>query len=100
MPSKLKTYTGHSDFVYAVAFRPNGKKLASASKDRIVHLFETETGKSLFTFSGMDEDVMAWPSARRQVASFRPALKSSPLLVEHADRRAGQGGRRPWRRRP
>ena len=56
----VREYTGHSDFVYAVAFvGPKGEFLASASKDRSVKMVETATGKSKFTFSGMDLDVIA-----------------------------------------
>jgi WD40 repeat protein len=42
-----------------VAFSPDGQWLASASKDRTVKLVEAATGKSRFTFSGMDQDVLA-----------------------------------------
>jgi WD40 repeat protein len=55
----LRVYHHHSDFVYAVAFSPDGKQLVSASKDRTVVLFDVETGKSVFTYSGMEQDVMA-----------------------------------------
>src|SRR5260370_30021605 len=33
--------------------------MVSASKDRTVALFDVETGKGVFTFSGMEQDVMA-----------------------------------------
>jgi WD40 repeat protein len=49
----------HSDFVYSVAFGPDGKTLASCSKDRSVKVFDATSGKSLLTFSGMDQDVLA-----------------------------------------
>jgi WD40 repeat protein len=35
------------DVAFAVAFSPDGKKLATAGADRIVRVFETETGKLL-----------------------------------------------------
>ena len=35
------------DVVFAVAFSPDGKKLATAGADRIVRVYETETGKLL-----------------------------------------------------
>ncbi len=62
----------HSDFVYAVAFSPDGKTVVSASKDRTVKLVEAATGKGLFTFGGMDQDVLAvafHPDGKRVVSS-------------------------------
>jgi WD40 repeat protein len=40
---------GHSDWVFAVAFSPRGGTLASASRDNTVRLWNTKTGKGLFT---------------------------------------------------
>src|SRR5262249_35634714 len=51
--------TGHSDFVYAVAFSPDGQWIASASKDRSVKVVEAASGKSRYSIGGFDDDVMA-----------------------------------------
>ena len=55
----IHTYTGHSDFVYAVAFSPDGTWFATASKDRTGRIVDTNTGKGLLTLSGAEQEVMA-----------------------------------------
>jgi WD40 repeat protein len=58
-PVLRKVLTHHSDFVYDIVFSPDGKWLASCSKDRSVRLVDPATGKSLFTLGGMTQDVLA-----------------------------------------
>jgi WD40 repeat protein len=41
----------HIDAVFAVAFSPDGKRLASASQDRTVKIWNVATGKRLYTMS-------------------------------------------------
>jgi WD40 repeat protein len=48
----FKTLTGHSDSVESVAFSPDGKMLASASKDDTIKLWDVATGQNLKTFNG------------------------------------------------
>jgi WD40 repeat protein len=48
----LQTLEGHSDWVNAVAFSPDGKLLASASIDETVKLWDTGTGSVLQTLEG------------------------------------------------
>ncbi len=47
----------HSGFVYTVQFSPDGKILASGGADRRIRLWNTETGKIIYTFDGHQDGV-------------------------------------------
>jgi WD40 repeat protein len=51
------TLQGHRDWVFSVAFSPDGKTLASASQDKTVKLWDTATGKELATLKGHSQGV-------------------------------------------
>lgn len=45
-----KRFAGHTNFVYAVAFAPDGRHIASGGTDRTVRVFDLATGNLLKTF--------------------------------------------------
>ena len=53
------TLGGHANSVSAVSFSPNGKLLATGSRDKTVKLWDTTTGKEIKTLSGHTDWVSA-----------------------------------------
>jgi hypothetical protein len=53
----LLTLTGHANGVFHVAYSPDGKLLATASKDRTVKLWDAASGKEVRTLTGHAGDV-------------------------------------------
>jgi len=43
---------GHSDYVYSVAFSPDGRQVVSGSGDKTIKLWDVATGQEIRTFSG------------------------------------------------
>ena len=51
-PDELATLVGHAGSVTSVAFSPDGQRLASGSYDQTVKIWDSATGKELFTLKG------------------------------------------------
>ncbi len=52
LPSALLTYRGHRGGVYSVAWANGGKRIASASDDGTVQIWDASTGRRLLTYRG------------------------------------------------
>ena len=55
----LKTLEGHRDYVYHVAFSPDGKRLASCGYDRQIRVWDVASGKPTGVFKEHTEAVYA-----------------------------------------
>ena len=53
----LQTLEGHSDWVWSVAFSHDSTRLASASDDRTVNIWDTSRGECLQTLEGHSDQV-------------------------------------------
>ena len=56
---EIRSLSAHSDVIWSVCFSPDGKTLASASKDRTVILWNTETWEIIRTLSGHNSAVIS-----------------------------------------
>jgi serine/threonine protein kinase len=77
--SELRTLEGHTHSVLAVAYSPDGRRLASGSADRTVKIWDSATGKDLLTLnghvSGPIVSVAFSPDGRRLAAGSFGAVK-------------------------
>src|SRR5207248_2893166 len=57
--SELRTLQGHTGWVTSVAFSPDGQRLASASWDQTVKVWDATTGQVVRTFKGHTGQVLS-----------------------------------------
>ena len=67
----LYTYRSHTDAVRGLAWSPDSQRIASASNDHTVHIWDVVTGDHLFTYTGHTDAVraVAWSLHGKQIAS-------------------------------
>lgn len=70
-PPKHFTYRGHSDYVDSVSWSPNGKRIASASGDKTVQVWDASSGGHVLTYRHHTSDVLAvaWSPDGKYLAS-------------------------------
>src|SRR5260221_357249 len=67
----LYTYQGHSASVNAVAWSPDGKRIASGSNDHTVQVWDAANGEHVFIYRGHADHVNAvpWSPDGKRIAS-------------------------------
>jgi len=65
------TYKGHIWPVFAVAWSPNGQRIASASSDNTVQVWNAADGGHVYTYKGHTDavDAVAWSPNGQRIAS-------------------------------
>jgi WD40 repeat protein len=61
----------HADSIFGVRFSPDGQRIATASADRFIKIFDTTTGAPLFTFTGHTAHVLgvSWKADAKLLVS-------------------------------
>lgn len=93
------TYRQHSGFVEDAAWSPDGKRIASASGDQTVQIWDASTGTHLFTYRHHSDYVraVAWSPHRQYIASgswddtvqIWDATNGSPVVTHKLQGRSG-----------
>ena len=65
------TYRGHADGLYAVAWSPDGRRIASGGAGTTIQVWDATTGEALFTYRGHLSCVytLAWSPDSTRIAS-------------------------------
>ena len=67
----INNYSGHSNTIEDVQWSPNGTRIASASKDGTVQVWDATTGGNPYTYTGHTGLVwaLAWSANGQSIAS-------------------------------
>jgi serine/threonine protein kinase len=67
----LHTFSGHSDYVTAVAWSPNSDQIASGSRDKTIQIWDVNAGSKLLTYSKHTQAVacLNWSPNGTSIAS-------------------------------
>lgn len=87
---EIRKFSGHSNYVYAVAFAPDGRHIASGGVDKTVRFFDLNTGQLLKTFDGHTESVTNVVFT----ADSRYILSSGDSVIHVWDTTTGKEARR------
>ena len=72
--AEVRTINGHTDCIYAVAFSPDGKSIATSSYDKLIKLWDVATGKEIRTLKDHIDAVyaLAFTPDGKRLVSARP----------------------------
>lgn len=77
----LRTYSGHTKALSDVTFSPNGKQFLSASYDRMIKLWDTETGQCLNRFTtGKTPHVVKFNPSPEHSSEFLAGMSDKKII--------------------
>ena len=85
-PRVLYTYRGHAKDITQVAWSPDGKHVASCSRDKSVQVWDAETGEQTFAYFGHSDVVncVAWSPDSTYLVSGSADGTAQVWLVDYA----------------